>query len=207
MVLRGERLNGLSHLVGTLLAIAGLVALVVVTAARHDPRCTVASALFGASLVLLYLSSTAYHSAWGRPKRILQKVDHAAIYVLIAGTYTPYTLIALHGAWGWTLFGLSWGLAAVGIVQELVFTGRASRRVSLALYLTMGWLIVIAIGPLSARLGSSGVAWLLAGGVTYTVGVIFYVAEGRLRHAHGIWHLFVLGGSTFHYFGVLMTVV
>lgn len=201
MLLRGERLNGFTHLVGALLSVAGLVLLVVVAAARHDPFRVVACAVFGASLILLYCASTAYHTAWGRPKRVLQKIDHAAIYLLIAGTYTPYTLVTLRGGWGWTMFGLTWALAAVGIAQEL-WIARGARRASLVIYLVMGWLALIALGPLSARLGAVGLGWLFAGGLAYTGGVAFYVLDGRLRHAHGIWHLFVLGGSACHFVGV-----
>lgn len=205
MVIRGERLNGFTHLAGALASIAGLVWLVVLATARHDPFRVVGCAVFGASLILLYAASTTYHTVWGRPKRFFQKIDHAAIYLLIAGTYTPYTLVTLHGGWRWSLFGLSWTLAAIGIAQEL-WLGRRAKRVSVLLYLGMGWLVVIALGPLSARLGSVGLVWLLAGGLAYTGGVAFYLLDGRMRHAHAIWHLFVLGGSTCHFFGILRAV-
>ncbi len=204
MIVRGERLNGITHLVGTLLAIAGAVVIVAVAAKHHDPFRVGGCAVFGGSLVLLYFASTTYHCAWGRAKQVFQKLDHAAIYLLIAGTYTPYALVTLRGGWGWTLFGLIWALAVVGIAQELLRGG--SRRASLAIYLVMGWLALIALRPLSSALGARGMAWLVSGGVTYTVGVLFYVLDGRMRYAHGIWHVFVLGGSSCHFFGILRAV-
>jgi hemolysin III len=198
-VYRGERFNGLSHLAGALLAGAGASFLLATRAL--DAWQATGIAIYGATLLFLFLVSTLYHSARGRPKAVLRKLDHCAIYLLIAGTYTPFALVTLRGAWGWSLLGVAWGLAALGIVQELLL-GKGARVGSLALYLAMGWMGLVAIGPLAAALGASGLAWLLAGGALYTGGVVFYVLDERFRHFHGIWHLFVLGGSSSHFVAV-----
>jgi len=201
----GERFNGYTHLCGALLATAGAVVLVVLASLKGDPWRITAFAVYGASLVLLYTASTLYHSTRGRAKAIFRKIDHAAIYLLIAGTYTPFALVTLNGTWGWTLFGMVWGLAAVGIAQELLFA-RGSRALSLVIYLVMGWSAIAAVVPLVESLGWTGLAWLAAGGVIYTVGIVFYVFDKKVRHFHGIWHLFVLGGSAVHYTAVLLFV-
>jgi hemolysin III len=198
-VYRGERFNGLSHLAGALLAGAGASFLLATRAL--DAWQATGIAIYGATLLFLFLVSTLYHSARGRPKAVLRKLDHCAIYLLIAGTYTPFALVTLRGAWGWSLLGVAWGLAALGIVQELLL-GKGARVGSLALYLAMGWMGLVAIGPLAAALGASGLAWLLAGGALYTGGVVFYVLDERFRHFHGIWHLFVLAGSSSHFVAV-----
>jgi hemolysin III len=205
-VYHGERLNSYSHLLGALAAAAGLVVLVVLAAERGDPWRIVSFSIYGASLLLLYLFSALYHSLRGRAKSILQKFDHHAIYLLIAGTYTPFTLVTLRGAWGWSLFGAVWGLAALGIVVDSLH-GRGARRIlPVVIYVVMGWLALIALKPLVAALPRAGFAWLLAGGLFYTVGIVFYVLDARLRHAHGIWHLFVLAGSICHYLAILLYV-
>lgn len=201
-MLRGERFNSLSHLVGALLAVAALVALVARAAATSDAWRVVSVAVFGATLVALYVASTAYHAAWGRAKKVLEKVDHVAIYFLIAGTYTPFALVTLRGPWGYGLFGASWGLAAIGVTQELLFA-KGARWCSLALYLVMGWLVLVALGPLVRSLPPAGLIWLAVGGLAYTFGIAFFLIDTRMRHAHGIWHLFVLGGSTCHVISVL----
>jgi hemolysin III len=136
---------------------------------------------------------------------VFRKVDHSAIYLLIAGTYTPFALVTLNGPWGWTLFGLVWGLALIGIVQELVFA-RGARIPSLVIYLVMGWSAVAAVVPLAESLGWAGLAWVAAGGVIYTAGIVFYVFDHKVRHFHGIWHLFVLAGSAVHYTAVVLFV-
>jgi hemolysin III len=191
----GERFNSVTHLVGTVLSVAGLATLVTMAALERDPYKIVSFAVYGAMLLVLYTISTLYH--WVRNPRlkaILQKCDHSAIYLLIAGSYTPFTLVTLRGPWGWSLFGVSWGLAALGIVQELTL-GRRTRSVSMVIYVMMGWLALVAIRPLVSALPPAGTAWLLAGGLIYSAGIYFFINDERIRHGHGIWHLFVLGGS------------
>ncbi|TAL55513.1 hemolysin III family protein [Pandoraea sp.] len=191
----GERFNSITHLVGAALSIAGLCALVTIGALDHDAYKVVSFSVYGAMLCVLYAISTLYHSVRGpRLKTILQKCDHSAIYLLIAGSYTPFTLVTLRGPWGWSLFGVSWGLAALGIAQELTL-GQRTRSVSMALYVLMGWLALVAIGPLVHALPAAGTAWLVAGGVIYSAGIYFFINDERIRHGHGIWHLFVLAGS------------
>jgi hemolysin III len=191
----GERFNSISHLIGAVLAVAGLTALVVMGALERDPYKIVSFAVYGAMLVVLYLISTLYHWVHSpRAKAILQKCDHSAIYLLIAGSYTPFSLVTLRGPWGWSLFGVSWGLAALGITQELTL-GRRTRSVSMVLYVLMGWLALVAVHPLVTALPPAGTAWLVAGGVIYSVGIYFFINDERIRHGHGIWHLFVLAGS------------
>jgi hemolysin III len=201
----GERFNSISHLTGAALAATGTVALIVLASRLGDPWKIVSFSVYGAMLVFLYVSSTLYHSLRGRSKDVLRKFDHCAIYLLIAGTYTPFTLVSLRGAMGWSLFGTVWGLAVFGIVQE-IWLARGMRIMSLAIYVLMGWLALIVVSPLLAALGRDGFAWLAAGGLLYTVGIVFYATDERLRHGHGVWHLFVLGGSACHYVTVLLYV-
>ena len=198
----GEKFNSISHTVGAVLAAIGGVLLIVLAARSGDPWKIVSFSIYAASLLSLYLTSTLYHSVRGPAKDVLRKLDHCAIYLLIAGSYTPFTLVTLRGAWGWSLFGAVWGLAIVGIVQE-VWMARGARLLSLLIYLMMGWLAVIGIRPLVAGLGWNGFLWLVAGGLLYTVGIGFYATDHRLRHGHGVWHMFVLGGSICHYVAVL----
>jgi hemolysin III len=191
----GERFNSVTHLVGTVLSVAGLATLVTMAAMERDPYKIVSFAVYGAMLLVLYTISTLYHWVRSpRAKAVLQKCDHSAIYLLIAGSYTPFTLVTLRGPWGWSLFGVSWGLAAFGIVQELTL-GRRTRSVSMVIYVLMGWLALVAIRPLVTALPPAGTAWLLAGGLIYSAGIYFFINDERIRHGHGIWHLFVLGGS------------
>jgi hemolysin III len=191
----GERFNSVTHLVGTVLSLAGLATLVTMAAMERDPYKIVSFAVYGAMLLVLYTISTLYHWVRSpRAKAVLQKCDHSAIYLLIAGSYTPFTLVTLRGPWGWSLFGVSWGLAALGIVQELTL-GRRTRSVSMVIYVMMGWLALVAIRPLVSALPPAGTAWLLAGGLIYSAGIYFFINDERIRHGHGIWHLFVLGGS------------
>jgi hemolysin III len=197
----GERFNAWTHLAGALLAVSGAITLIVLTASAGDPWKIVSVSIFGATLILLYTASTLYHSLRGRAKRVLRKLDHLSIYLLIAGTYTPFCLITLRGPWGWTLFGIVWSLAIVGMLQEI--RPRSDARVlSLIIYAVMGWVVVIAIGPLVEHLETAGIAWLVAGGLCYTIGIVFYAFDERFRHWHGIWHLFVLGGSLAHYIAI-----
>lgn len=197
----GERLNSFTHLAGTVLAAIGAPVLVVLAARSGDVWKIVGCSTYGAALLLLYGASTLYHSARGRAKAILRKFDHCSIYLLIAGTYTPFALVTLRGPWGWTLFALVWGLAALGIAQEFVF-GKGARRLSILIYIVMGWMAVAALRPLAEGLGAPGLAWLLTGGLLYTGGIIFYLFDERVRHFHGVWHLFVLGGSAAHFIAI-----
>lgn len=201
--MRGEDVaNSVTHGLGLLASLVGLPVLVLAAAGRGDALEVVGASVFGASLVALYAASTTYH-AWPRtPTRgTLQVVDHAAIYLLIAGTYTPFTLGVLRGAWGWTLFGVVWSLAAAGVVTKLLL-GVRGPRLSTVLYVAMGWLGIVAIRPMTEHLPAAGLAWLLAGGLLYTAGIAFYAWE-RLRYGHAVWHLFVLGGSACHFVAVL----
>ncbi|HEX7558827.1 MAG TPA: hemolysin III family protein, partial [Usitatibacter sp.] len=157
---------------------------------------------YGTTLFLLYLISTLYHSMRGRAKAVLRTLDYCSIYLLIAGTYTPFALVTLNGAWGWTLFGTVWALAVVGIVQECVLA-RGARLFSLAIYLLMGWLAIVAVAPLFHALAWTGMAWLVGGGLLYTAGIVFYLFDERIRHFHGIWHLFVVAGSAAHYVAIV----
>ncbi len=201
---RGEEIaNSASHGLGLAGALAAMPILIVAAARAGSAANIVAACIFASSMVLLYLSSTLYHAVPGaRIKRLFQKLDHGAIYLLIAGTYTPFTLGVLHGAWGWTLFGVVWGLAGIGLALK-AFDRLAHPLVSTGLYLLMGWLVLIAIRPLTALLPSAGLIWLVAGGLAYTVGVVFYLADSRWRYSHFVWHLFVIAGTTCHFFAVL----
>jgi hemolysin III len=203
----GEELaNALTHGLGIVLSVGGLAALVTLTSRRGDAWSITATAVFGTTLVLLYTASTLYHSfSDERTKRLLRKFDHAAIFLLIAGTYTPFLLVNLRGPWGWSLFGVIWGLAVAGVAVKFWFTGRF-RLLSTLLYLGMGWLVVIALRPMLQAVAPAGLWLLLAGGLAYTVGTVFYSWK-RLPYHHAIWHLFVLGGSVCHYFAVYQAVV
>jgi hemolysin III len=205
-VYHGERLNSYTHLLGAVAAAAGLAVLVVLAAQQGDAWKLVSFSIYGASLFLLYFFSTLYHSTRGRAKSIFQVFDHNAIYLLIAGSYTPFTLVTLRGAWGWTLFGLIWGLAVLGMVVDSLHNKNARRILPITIYIVMGWLVLIAFKPLLAALPYAGVLWLVAGGLFYTLGIVFYALDKKLRHAHGIWHLFVLAGSISHYLAVLLYV-
>jgi hemolysin III len=201
----GERLNSGTHLMGTALAVAGAAVLVMLAARQGDPWKIVSFSIYGTMLISLYVLSTIYHSTRGKVKDVFRKLDHCSIYLLIAGTYMPFTLVTLRGAWGWSLFGVIWGLAAVGIAQEF-WLGKGIRIVSLIIYVLMGWLGVIALNPLIEALTPAGFAWLATGGLLYTVGIIFYALDETLRHGHGIWHLFVLAGSASQYVAILLYV-
>lgn len=198
----GERFNSISHLVGASLAAVGGVLLIVMAARLGDPWKVVSFSVYGAMLLCLYLASTLYHSLRGRAKKIWCKFDHCAIYLLIAGSYTPFALVTLRGAWGWSLFGTVWGLAIFGIVQE-IWLAKGQRILSLLIYVVMGWLAVVAAVPLIEALSWEGFLWLAAGGLVYTVDIVFYATDEKWRYGHGVWHLFVLGGSACHYFTVV----
>lgn len=197
-----ELFHGITHGIGAALAVAGLVVLVVLAAQKGDAWRIVSFSIYGASLTLLYLASTLYHSFQDeRLKRFFRNLDHLSIFLLIAGSYTPITLITLRGPWGWTLFGLIWGFAAGGIIYELLFLGRW-KWVTVSIYLAMGWLAVIAIKPLLTVMPRGLFWWLLAGGLCYTGGVLFYVRK-QMPYHHVLWHLFVLFGSACHFLGFL----
>ncbi len=192
---KGEKFNSITHLIGVISAIIGVSLLIVMAVEKSDVWKIVGFSIYGATLILLYSISTIYHSApLGKFKNIFRQLDYISIYLLIAGSYTPFALITLRGAWGWTLFGIIWFLAVIGIMQEILI-GKKTRRYSLILYVVMGWLIVIAIKPLIASLSPAGMWWLSAGGFAYTFGVIFFLLDEKYKHFHGIWHIFVMAGS------------
>ena len=202
----GERLNAWTHLVGAAAASVGAVWLLVMASLQGDPWKIVGVAIYGVTLVVLYSASTVYHSVRGRKKSIMQKVDHLSIYLLIAGSYTPFCLVTLRGPWGWTLFGIVWGLAVVGMLQEIKPRSEA-RILSIVIYALMGWIVLIAVKPLLAALGTAGFAWLASGGILYTLGIIFFALDKRVPHGHGIWHLFVIAGSLLHFIAICCFVV
>ena len=195
----GEKFNAITHVVGTVLAIVGTAVLIVLASGT---RRVTALAIYGAMLIVAYLSSTLYHSLRGRAKKVFHVFDHCAIYLLIAGTYTPFTLVTLRGAWGWWLFGVIWALATAGVAKDVFLHGRM-RSISIALYVLMGWLIVVAFAPLRAALPPPGIALLIAGGLAYTIGIGFFAMSKRVAHTHGVWHLCVIAGSICHYVAVL----
>jgi len=201
-----EIANSITHWAGALISVACLTLLVVFSSMYGTTRHVVGGSVFGVTMVLLYISSALYHSAWNpRWKHILKIIDHACIYLLIAGTYTPFTLVVLPGGWGWTIFCLVWSLAVVGVIFQIFFVYRFRLLATLA-YLGMGWIIVVAIGPLVEKLPLGGLLWLVAGGLTYTVGAGFYLWKS-LPYSHAVWHLFVLTGSLCHFFAVLFYVI
>jgi hemolysin III len=202
----GEKLNAWTHLAGGVLALIGTVWLLALAASDGDITKIVSVAIYGFTLVLLYSTSTLYHSVRGRAKVIMQKLDHLSIYLLIAGSYTPFCLVTLRGAWGWWLFGIVWSLAAIGMLQEIKPRSEA-RVLSIVIYAVMGWIVLVAVKPLLAALGTTGFGWLLAGGVSYTAGIVFFAYDQRFRHWHGIWHLFVILGSLLHFVAILRYVV
>jgi len=202
----GERLNSITHMIGAAAALAGMVVLVVFASLKGDPWKIVSFSVYGLSLLLVYLSSTFYHSLSGRAKAIFRTLDHAAIYLLIAGTYTPFALVTLQGPWGWSVFGVVWGLAIVGIFLETL-SNKGHRIIPIVIYIVMGWIGLVAFKPLLASLSFNGLMWLLAGGCFYTIGIIFYVLDHKVRHFHAIWHLFVLAGSASHYIAILVYVL
>ena len=202
----GEKFNAVTHLVGAGLALPGVIVLVVLAALQGDPWKVVGVAIYGVTLVSLYSFSGLYHSLRGRAKNVLRKLDHHSIYLLIAGSYTPFCLVTLRGPWGWSLLGGVWGLAAIGSLQELR-PRNGARILSVLIYLLMGWVALAAMIPLLHVLGTAGFAWLAAGGLFYTVGIVFFALDTRLAHAHGVWHLFVIAGSAAHYYAILRFVL
>jgi hemolysin III len=203
----GEELaNSITHGIGTTLSIAGLVVLVVLAVLHGDVWHIVSFSIYGSTLILLYLASTLYHSFKNeKVKHILKIVDHASIYILIAGTYTPFMLVSIRGPWGWSIFGLIWGLALTGIIFKAFFIGKF-KKVSVFVYVLMGWLCVIALKEMLTNIPTGGLLWLLAGGIFYSSGVIFYLMH-KIPYHHAIWHIFVLAGSICHYFSILFYVL
>ncbi len=198
-----EVANATTHAIGAGLAVAATVLLAVSAARRADPWRIVAFSIYGFTLIFMYVASTFYHALQTpRAKAVFRRLDYAAIYLLIAGTYTPYTLVALHGAWRWVLFGLVWGAAVAGISLKMAFFHRA-KALAVALYVVMGWLVLVAVKPVVAALPWGGLAWLLAGGLCYTGGVAIFVRDD-IPYNHAVWHLFVLAGSICHFFGVYL---
>ncbi len=202
-----EIANAVTHGFGAGLFAAGAAVLVTLAVLRGDARHVLACSVYAITLVLFYSVSTLYHALRGpRVKRVFRILDHAAIYLLIAGSYTPFLLVSLRGVWGWSLFGLVWGLAVLGIVFKSRWTGRLP-ILSTALYVVMGWCIVVAWKPLIAALPPGGIAWLVAGGLVYSSGVVFYALDRKFRWAHPVWHVFVLVASACHFVAVLLYVV
>jgi hemolysin III len=202
----GEEIaNSVTHGLGAALGVAGLVVLVTLASLRGDPWQVVSFSIYGASLILLYLCSTLYHGLTdpGAKKRF-KFLDHASIYLLIAGTYTPFTLVSIRGGWGWALFGVIWGLAILGILFKIRNTGRWG-KISAAVYVLMGWLCVVALHRMIAEVPRAGLVWLFVGGLLYTGGLVFYGWK-KLPYNHAVWHLFVLGGSICHFFAILFHV-
>lgn len=197
-----ELFNSITHGIGALLSIVALVILVVIAARRRDVLAIVSFAIYGSSLLILYVSSTLYHSLTApRAKAVFRVLDHVSINLLIAGSYTPITLLALTPGWGWSLFGVVWGLAILGILLNIAGLEK-TRRISLILYVLMGWLVIVAIKPMLAMVPAGLLYFLFAGGLFYTVGILFYAVK-KIPFNHGIWHLFVLGGSICHFAGFL----
>lgn len=201
----GEHFNTLTHGVGAVLALGGAVVLIVLASLDGDPWKVVGVSIYGLTLVVMYSASVLYHGLRGRAKGVLRRLDHQSIYWLIAGSYTPFCLIALRGAWGWSLFGAVWGLALLGGLQEF-WARHGARVLSVVVYVAMGWMVLVALVPLYRALGPVGFGWVVAGGVLYTGGIVFYALDTRMRHAHGIWHLFVLAGSASHYVAIFRLV-
>ena len=202
LTLGEEIFNSITHGIGTLLSIAALVLLVVFAATKGDAWHVVSFSIFGSTLILLYLSSTLYHSFTKQSiKNLFARFDHAAIFLLIAGTYTPFVLTTLRGVLGWTLFGIIWGLAIGGVIIRSIYLTRF-RKLMVGIYVLMGWMFLIAVVPMVQHLPSNSLIFLFIGGLCYSLGVIFYVWR-NLKYGHGIWHLFVLAGSVMHFFSVL----
>lgn len=202
----GEKFNSITHLIGAALSIAGTAVLVTLACMHGDVWKIVSSSIYGGTLIFLYSVSTIYHSIQGHKKRILQKLDHIAIYLLIAGSYTPFTLITLRGSWGWWIFGINWALALFGIIYELTLAHK-TRIPSLITYVVMGWLVVIAFKPLMEALSLPGIVLLSLGGILYTGGIVFYIFDEKIKHFHGIWHLFVMAGSLSQFLCIIIYVI
>jgi hemolysin III len=197
-----EIINSMTHLVGLGLSVTALILMIVRSSLHGTPISIVSACVFGASLIILYLASTLYHGAKNlKIKRILNKLDHSAIYVLIAGTYTPFSIVLLQGGWGWSIFGVQWGLAIAGIIFKVFWYKPKYRKISAWAYIGMGLVIIVALQPLIDKISTGGLIWLSVGGAVYIVGVFFYLTK-KIPFSHGIWHLFVMGGSLAHFFAI-----
>lgn len=210
----GERLNTITHLLAAIVSIPGLIYLLILAMETNDPWKIISVSVYGASLVLLFVSSTLCHAvSSGRYAKLFEKMDHLSIYLLIAGTYTPFMLVTLRGVWGWSIFAAVWSLAAIGMLIDIwprrdqSSVKEPSRVVQLVIYLVMGWLVLIPFKPLTEKLAPDAITLLTVGGVLYTVGVVFFILSDRMKHAHGIWHLFVIGGSVSHYVSISAFVI
>jgi len=202
----GERLNSISHLVGAVLALMALGALITVAVQTSDPWIITSFTVFGVSMVLLYTMSTLYHSFHPpKLKRLFQIFDHIAIYLLIAGTYTPYMLVSLRDGNGWLIMSINWALAGIGVLSEIFLSGRAVKVGQIIIYLAMGWACSFDYASLEEALPPAGLQWLVWGGMAYSTGVVFYILDKakKLNHAHGIWHFFVLAGSICHFVSII----
>ncbi len=199
----GEEIaNSVTHGLGLAAALVSIPFLLQHAARVGDVSFIVGASIFAATIIVLYLASTLYHAfPHGTAKKVFRAIEHSAIFLLIAGTYTPFTLGVLNGGWGWSIFGIIWGLTLLGIALKIIFKG-AHGFIYVALYLLMGWTIVVAIKPMLELVPTEGLLWILAGGLAYTIGVLFYVFDARLKYGHTIWHLFVIAGTTCHYFAV-----
>lgn len=203
----GERFNSITHLVGVALSLIGASVLITLAGVTHDPWKIVSCSVYGALMVALFFFSTMYHSLQGPAKGFFQRMDYMAIYLMIAGTYTPFTLVNLRLMNGWWMFGIIWGLALIGILFEAFKKTETKRYYELVVYVLMGWLILFFIQETWRALSAAALFWLVLGGVLYTLGVLFFVNDHRWKHAHGIWHLFVLCGCACHYVSVMLSVL
>lgn len=203
----GEEIaSSITHGIGAALSIAALVILVVLAAMQGDAWRVVSFSIYGTTLILLYMASTLYHAIQHeRAKYVFRILDHSSIFLLIAGTYTPFLLVPLRGVWGWSLFGVIWALAITGIVFKAIFISRM-KKFSVVIYILMGWMIMIALKPMLSQIPKAGLWWLAGGGLLYTGGVVFYAMKS-VKYTHAVWHLFVLGGSVCHFFAILLYVL
>jgi hemolysin III len=202
----GERFNSITSYIGALAALAGMVLLIVFAALTGDGMKIISFSIYGVSLVLIYVFSSLYHSTHGKHKNFFKKLDHFAIYLLIAGTYTPFALVTFKGSLGWALFGFVWGLAVLGIIVDAL-PQKGHRILPMSIYLVMGWIVVVVMKPLLKVFPVQGFFLLLLGGIFYTGGIVFYALDKKVRHFHGVWHLFVLGGSICHYLTVYIYIL
>lgn len=203
---RDEFVNSITHLLGAAVALASAVVLVVFASTQGDPWKIISFSIYGFALFTLYVISTLYHSLRGNAKKVFRILDHQAIYLLIAGTYTPFTLVPLRGAWGWALFGVIWGIAVFGFVLDAL-PQKGKRILPVIIYVAMGWMVLIALKPMLQNLPSEGLRWLAYGGGFYTIGIVFFALSEKFLYAHGIWHLFVLAGSVSHYVSIFLYVL
>ncbi len=203
---RGEFVNSITHFLGAAVALAAAVVLVVFASTQGDPWKIISFSIYGFALFTLYVISTLYHSMRGNAKKVFRILDHQAIYLLIAGTYTPFTLVPLRGAWGWALFGIIWVIAVFGFVLDAL-PQKGKRILPVIIYVAMGWMVLIALKPMLQNLPPEGLRWLAYGGGFYTTGIVFFALSKKFLYAHGIWHLFVLAGSVSHFVSIFLYVL